>query len=510
MSRDGCQRQMHACTTARLDGDIKPNGKRSLSLFPNGKHFALRPGAIPVMGLKSGGTLPFPADGRVSRNCSSSTEIRALQTPRFVHHKKGALRCAQGCKENFFNSSISSAGGHGCKIRCRACRLPRRGATAGTYWSVTTSLPLMVLANHKSAAAGLWRLFTYPFRTVSAAGLYRDVLYGAVRAMLKRITIPQARYLNPTTSARYAEHCQKHNLEQNTIQIQTKNGEVSAHWVGNPDAETVILYFHGGGYTHPASEGYFLNAQRLVEEFKDEQKFRSVAFLILAYSLAPEATHPTQLTQAAATLTHLIDNTGRDPSKIFISGDSAGGNIALALLSHVLHPHAAVPVIKLQKPLGGALLYSPWAGFNTDYSSFTENFTMDMLSPPGLRRASAMFLGRTDLANSNADPGPVTGDAWTDTCRNPASWWHDLSRVVSDVFIVYGDSEILLGPIKDLERTMKKGWAESNGDPSRMIFLEGIKEAHIAPIIDIMTPDKDKKSNTQLAIEEWYKARLRK
>ena len=328
--------------------------------------------------------------------------------------------------------------------------------------------------------------------------------------MLTRMTIPQARFLTPTTSASYVAHCKKHKVQPKTIQIRAKDREVNAHWIGDPDAETVVLYLHGGGYTQPASDGHFENLEGLVEDLKMKQRFRSVAFLFLAYSLAPEATHPTQLTEAAAALSHLLDNTGRVPSNVFISGDSAGGNLALAVLSHLLHPHAAVPAVKLEQPLGGALLYSPWASFSTDYHSYASNATLDMLPPLGLRRWSAMFLGKSNPADAEADPGPVTGDAWTDTSRNPASWWHGLPRVVSDVFVAYGSYEVFTDPIMELERAMKKGWAESDGELSRVVFLEGVKEAHIAPIVDLMAPGKSRKSDTRLAIEGWYKARLQK
>jgi acetyl esterase/lipase len=100
----------------------------------------------------------------------------------------------------------------------------------------------------------------------------------------------------------------------------------------------------------------------------------------VAYILAPEGVNPTQLRQAAAALTHLIDETDRSPANIFVSGDSAGGNLGLSLLSHILHPHPDVQDVKLDAPLGGALRYSPWTGFNSTYPSF-ENGELDMMSP---------------------------------------------------------------------------------------------------------------------------------
>jgi acetyl esterase/lipase len=71
-------------------------------------------------------------------------------------------------------------------------------------------------------------------------------------------------------------------------------------------------------------------------------------------------------------LSYLITKIGRSPYDILISGGSAGGNLAVAVLSHIPHPHPDVAPIKLQQPLLGTMLYSPWVSFKTDYSSFNN------------------------------------------------------------------------------------------------------------------------------------------
>lgn len=328
--------------------------------------------------------------------------------------------------------------------------------------------------------------------------------------MLERITIPQSRYLNPSTSARYLAYCKQRAITPNTITVDVGDGSnVDAHWIGASDVDAVVLYLHGGGYTQSANEGNFQYMNRLVKDLNGKEGVRSVAVLILAYTLAPEATHPTQLREAAAALSYLITNTGRTPSNIFVSGDSAGGNLALALLSHLLHPHPEVPAVKLEEPLGGTLLYSPWAGFSTDYTSY-NNIKLDMLSPLALRKWSAMFLNKANSSDPESDPGAVSGDAYTEACKNPASWWNGMHRIVGDVFVSYGGYEVLADPIKELEAQMKKGWVESGGDWDRVVFIGAPKEAHIQPILDVMAPGSGTKSRTQVAIEKWYAARLQK
>ncbi|KAH7406604.1 hypothetical protein DE146DRAFT_398072 [Phaeosphaeria sp. MPI-PUGE-AT-0046c] len=243
-----------------------------------------------------------------------------------------------------------------------------------------------------------------------------------------------------------------------------------------------------------------------MQDLKNTQGLRSIATLLIEYTLAPEAVHPTQLKEASAVLADLL--TIRKPSQVIISGDSAGGNLALALLSHLLHPHPNVPPVKVNGPLGGALTYSPWAGFSTDYPSF-DNVKLDVLSPLSLRKWSAMFLGKSHPSDPEADPGSVTGDAYTEACKNPASWWEGMHNICSDIFISYGGDEVLADPIEELKTPLRNGWSSGGGDPSRTVFIKAAREAHIAPIVDVMTPGKKgMKSSTQIAIEEWYCARL--
>jgi len=356
-------------------------------------------------------------------------------------------------------------------------------------------------------SAAFVNLITYPFRSKKCTALYNDVLYAAVRSMCERMTIAQSRYLNALTSTSYANYCKSNFLPNNTETIELPGSkDVQAHWIGSPNARHVILYFHGGGYTQPANEGNFRYLPRLVADMNGEKE-EDLSVLMLAYTLAPEARYPTQLREAAATLSFLINEAGRSPSNIILSGDSAGGNLALSLLSHVLHTHSDVPAIKLDQPLGGALLYSPWTSFSTDFPSFDKHYLLDVMSPLALRKWAAMFVDKSNPVDEESDPGPVSGDAYTEACTNPASWWEGLHGVVSDVFVAYGGDEVLADPIRLLEKALKEGWVGGGGDVGRVVFIEGFREAHVQPVVDVIGPQSGVKSGTQRAIEEWYQAK---
>lgn len=312
----------------------------------------------------------------------------------------------------------------------------------------------------------------------------------------------------PSTTAGYAKFCKTTSLEPKTLDLDTKNGKAIAHWIGDPDADTIMLYCHGGGYTLPASNGLFQMLDGLVKDMNDDKKPR-FAILMLAYTLTPEAVYPTQLREATIVLDHLINRAGRSPSHILLGGDSAGGNLVLALLSHLQHPHADVFPVKLDGPLSGIYLNSPWVGFCTNDPSYSSNAHLDILSPVAIRRWVAMFLNQADTSNPEADPGPISGDAWTEACLNPASWWKNIDQVVSHVFIWQGSAEMLIDSIREFDRNFKEGWADGGGDISRVVVIETLGGLHTQPVMDVVL-GRGKKSDALMAIDEWFRDRLQR
>ena len=146
---------------------------------------------------------------------------------------------------------------------------------------------------------------------------------------------------------------------------------------------------------------------RLAKDLNSGQgRTSTVSVLLLAYTLVPEARYPTQLNQAATALSYLLYDQKRDPSSIVIGGDSAGGNLALSLLSHILHPRPDTPRLTLTSPLRGALLISPWVNFSTKHSSYVRNAGKDSLVENMLRKWGAMYLG-----NDRRRPGDQRRDA---------------------------------------------------------------------------------------------------
>jgi len=154
-------------------------------------------------------------------------------------------------------------------------------------------------------------------------------------------------------------------------------------------------------------------------------------------AFAPESPLPTQLRQANAALSHLL-NKGISPANIVIGGDSAGGNILLQLMSHILHPLPSIPPPPaLSQALAGAMLISPWCEYSSEGPSFARNDRKDFLSARTCAHFAAMIkAGLTPELEYYCQP-----------LSAPASWWKGLDGVYSRFLVTAGEYETMLDQI---------------------------------------------------------------
>jgi len=84
-----------------------------------------------------------------------------------------------------------------------------------------------------------------------------------------------------------------------------------------------VLYFHGGGYSfYPKGHANLIALTTLATQSRT---------FALDYRLSPEYRFPAQLEDALGAYRWLLDS-GTNPNELAVGGDSAGGNLALALL----------------------------------------------------------------------------------------------------------------------------------------------------------------------------------
>lgn len=159
----------------------------------------------------------------------------------------------------------------------------------------------------------------------------------------------------------------------NTKDIRYREVDISGtygEWVSVNRAHTrkhVILHCHGGGY----STGSSLYARTLTSKLAAAA---SMDVLCFDYRLAPEHPYPAAGEDAMKVWDYLM-LLGYGAKDVILTGDSAGGNMALALTLRLKEEGRLLP--------GGIVLMSPW----TDLTSSGESFETRADLDPVLNRA---------------------------------------------------------------------------------------------------------------------------
>ena len=126
----------------------------------------------------------------------------------------------------------------------------------------------------------------------------------------------------------------------------------------------LILYFHGGAYL----AGLFGYYRDFAEDFYYQAGEAETIFL--DYHTAPEFKYPVQLNEALDLWHDLIENQHYNPDKIILGGDSAGGNLLLAMMLKLRDNGEKLPL--------GAFCISPWADMTGDSGTFVSNYGKDI------------------------------------------------------------------------------------------------------------------------------------
>lgn len=155
------------------------------------------------------------------------------------------------------------------------------------------------------------------------------------------------------------------------------------------DGGRTILYLHGGGYVL----GSPLSHRDMVGAMADAAHARA---FIADYRLGPEHPFPAAVEDAVAAYQGLLDS-GLDPAKLCIAGDSAGGGLTVATL-------VALRDRKLPLPAAGICI-SPWADLTCSSNSMTSMAEADpMLKPDALRWMAELYLNGQDPKAPLASP----------------------------------------------------------------------------------------------------------
>jgi acetyl esterase/lipase len=158
---------------------------------------------------------------------------------------------------------------------------------------------------------------------------------------------------------------------------------------GDVDSSTVLLHFHGGVYVLGSARA----GAGLAASLGRQSGMRVVS---VDYRLAPEHPYPAALDDAVAVYRAVLEQT--PASRIAVSGESAGGGLATALMLRLRDAGLPLPA--------AAVLMSPWADLTLTGQSMTSKASVDpsVLTPDGLRTRIPDYLGGADPATAFISP----------------------------------------------------------------------------------------------------------
>lgn len=135
----------------------------------------------------------------------------------------------------------------------------------------------------------------------------------------------------------------------------------------------VVMFFHGGGWVIGDLDTHDALCRQLAA-------FSGVAVVAVDYRLAPEHPYPAAYMDCYEASYWVRRNTkelGVDEGKIFVAGDSAGGNLAAAVALHTRHEGAFI--------IRGQVLIYPVLDCDFDTESYQENAEGYLLTRDAMR-----------------------------------------------------------------------------------------------------------------------------
>lgn len=149
-----------------------------------------------------------------------------------------------------------------------------------------------------------------------------------------------------------------------------------------------VLHLHGGAYFMGSPASYRNRAMRLSYRFGAE-------VFVPDYRLAPEHPYPAALDDALDALRYV--KASRPGVPLVVTGDSAGGGLALSLLVRLRELGASMP--------DGAILLSPWTDLTGTGASVDGNHGKDLwLTREHLHRWASHYAGETDPSVPGISP----------------------------------------------------------------------------------------------------------
>jgi epsilon-lactone hydrolase len=159
--------------------------------------------------------------------------------------------------------------------------------------------------------------------------------------------------------------------------------------IADVEATGTIFHIHGGGFALGSAEG----SVGLASDLARRTGMRAVS---VDYRLAPEHPHPAALQDVTTAYRALVEQAG-DAEPIVVSGESAGGNLAIELLIADKAEGLTMPA--------AALLLSPVTDLTVTANSYATKAHADpAITAHAIRTRVADYLAGTDPADPLVSP----------------------------------------------------------------------------------------------------------
>ncbi|MEU3650240.1 alpha/beta hydrolase [Lentzea sp. NPDC034063] len=182
--------------------------------------------------------------------------------------------------------------------------------------------------------------------------------------------------------------------------VRTSTGELGGVSVvftnlAGVDASGVLFHLHGGGFALGSAAGSVGLAMSLA-------RLAGLSAVALDYRLAPEHPYPAAVEDAVNAYRALLEREG-GAAKIVVTGESAGGNLAVELLLAIRSAGLAQPA--------AAVLFSPMTDLTVSGESFRTKATADPnITAAAIRTRVADYLIGTDVDPADPRVSPVFAD----------------------------------------------------------------------------------------------------
>jgi acetyl esterase/lipase len=192
---------------------------------------------------------------------------------------------------------------------------------------------------------------------------------------------------------------------------------IPGYWLRQPTSgpkilsgERVVLAFHGGAYVSLSAspnDPTAVIARGLLEHTPNIRHVFSAEYRLSSHKHGNP--FPCALLDALAAYAHLIRRHGVSPRDIIVEGDSAGGNLGLALVRYLVEYRSELEPHGLAPP-GALLLLSPWCDLGTshdllDATPYLKHCDFIQLGGPDARvkPAQRLFTGPHGLSAADTN-----------------------------------------------------------------------------------------------------------